>query len=219
MPFPFAAVLFDLDGVLIDTTELHYRVWSDFAAAHGVAVTPADLLATNGKRAEVTVRLWLGDHLDDAAVAALTADREATFHRWLATEPASAVAGAAEYVAALSAASVRRAVVTSAIPANAELSLRRIGLREAFETVVTAADVRRGKPDPEPYLTAAARLGVAAADCVVFEDSVMGLRAGRAAGAAVVAVATTFPPDGLAAERPDWIISDFRGLPPTLRVK
>jgi beta-phosphoglucomutase-like phosphatase (HAD superfamily) len=86
--YPFAAVLFDLDGVLIDTTELHYRVWDEFARSRGFVPSQAQLLATNGRRADETIRDWLGGPaLTDDQVTAITADRETYFNRLLATDP------------------------------------------------------------------------------------------------------------------------------------
>jgi beta-phosphoglucomutase-like phosphatase (HAD superfamily) len=104
-------------------------------------------------------------------------------------------------------------VVTSAIPANAELALRRVGLQNAFNAIITAADVRQGKPHPEGYLKAAAALAAPIKNCIVIEDSVLGLRAGKSAGARLLALATTFPREALAAERPDWLADDFLNLP------
>jgi HAD superfamily hydrolase (TIGR01509 family) len=212
--YPFAAVLFDLDGIVIDTTELHYRVWDEFARAHKYHPSRAELLATNGRRAGETVRMWLGNGLDEQEVAALTADREAHFNRLLATEPVSAVPGVEAFVAALITAGIPRAVATSAVPANAELSLARVAMTGKFDAVITAADVHRGKPDPEPYLKAAAALGADPKRCVVIEDSVSGIRAAGAAGARCLAMATTFPREQLEDEEPDWLVSTFLDLPP-----
>ena len=216
--YPFAAVLFDLDGVLIDTTALHYRVWDEFARGRGFVPSKEKLLATNGRRADETIRLWLGSGLSDEQVAAITAERESYFHRLLATEHAPAVPGAVEFVRALRKARVPIAVVTSAIPENARLALSRIELRGVFRAIVTAADVKNGKPDPEPYLKAADRLGVAAADCLVIEDSVSGIRAAKAAGAKCLALATTFPRERLAAESPDWLADGFGDIPLSVQV-
>lgn len=203
--------------MVIDTTALHYRVWDEFARAREYVPTRAELLATNGRRAGETIRAWLGAELDEQVVATLTAEREAHFNRLLETEPVSAVAGARAFVAALAAARIPRAVVTSAVPANAQLALKRVGMQRAFDAIITAADVQRGKPDPEGYLTAAAALGVPIAKCVVIEDSISGIRSAKAAGARCVAMTTTFPRDSLAAERPDWVIADFLNLPKELR--
>ncbi len=202
---------------MIDTTALHYRVWDEFARARKYVPTGAELLATNGRRAGETIRAWLGADLDEQVVASLTAQREAQFNRLLASEAVSAVAGAGAFVAALAAAGIPRAVVTSAVPANAQLALERVGMQRAFDAIITAADVQRGKPDPEGYLKAAAVLAVPIARCVVIEDSISGIRSAKAAGARCVAMTTTFARDSLAAERPDWVVADFLNLPIELR--
>lgn len=216
--FPFAAVLFDLDGVVIDTTALHYRVWDEFARQRGYTPTRAELIATNGRRAAETIRHWLGPSLDEAEVATLSAERETHFNGLLATEPVDAVAGVHAFIGRLKGRGIPIAVATSAVPANAELSLARVGLVGVFDAVVTAADVRHGKPDPECYLKAAAALGVPVDRCVVIEDSMSGLKAGQAAGAKCLALATTFPRESLAALRPDWLAADFNDLPPEFAV-
>src|SRR5205085_12443636 len=138
----------------------------EFARAHGYAPTQSELVATNGRRAAETIRNWLGATLTEAEVATLTAERETHFNRLLATEPVDAVAGVHDFIEALRARRVPIAVATSAVPANAELSLARVGLTGAFGAVVTAADVQHGKPNPQCYLTAAERLGVAADRCL-----------------------------------------------------
>jgi HAD superfamily hydrolase (TIGR01509 family) len=211
--YPFAAVLFDLDGVLIDTTELHYRVWDEFARSRGFVPTREQLLATNGRRANETVRLWLGSNLSDVQIAAITADREIYANRLLQKESVPIVAGAVEFVLALREAAVPIAVATSATPENTATSLAKAGLTGVFGAIVTAADVTNGKPDPEPYLKTTERLRVSASDCLVIEDSVSGIRAAKAAGTKCLALATTFPRESLAAESPDWLVGGFANLP------
>ncbi|WP_442481977.1 HAD family hydrolase [Aeoliella sp. SH292] len=212
-PPPFEAVLFDLDGVLIDTTDLHYRLWSEFATRHGYTPSAKELVATNGCRAEETIRNWLGHDLPAEVVEELIIEREWHASRALETEAFSAVRGAREFVRSLQHAGHPIAVATSAVPENARLSLERIGLADMFEVVVTAMDVQRGKPHPDCYLEAAKRLNVKPENCLVIEDSLMGIRAGKASGAQVLALATTFPRETLVELEPSWIAKDFCDLP------
>jgi HAD superfamily hydrolase (TIGR01509 family) len=174
-------------------------------------------LATNGRRADETIRLWLGSGLSDHQVAAITADREMYFNRLLGTEPVPVVPGAAEFVESLRRTGVPIAVATSATPENARLSLARIQMESMFRAMISAADVAQGKPHPEPYLKAAARLGASATECLVIEDSVSGIRAGKAAGAKCLALATTFPRQSLADELPDWLAHGFADIPHEIR--
>ena len=139
------------------------------------------------------------------------------FNRLLKTERLPTIPGATEFVRALDAAGIPVAVATSATPENARLSILRIGLEGIFGAVITASDVTNGKPHPEPYLKAADRLGVSAAVCLVIEDSVSGIRAGKAAGAKCLALATTFPREVLAAQSPDWLVNRFADIPSELR--
>lgn len=214
---PYAAVLFDLDGVIVDTTELHYRVWDEFGRANGFSPTRADLLATNGRPASETIRQWLGCNMPAAKVAQLTAERESSFNSLLETAPVFIVAGAAAFVTALEKAAIPFAVATSAVRENAILALKRVGMENRFDVIVTANDVVRGKPDPEPYLRAAAALGIAPDQCIVIEDSVSGIRSAKAAGARCLALATTFPREFLFAEKPDWLATNFEDIPAELR--
>jgi HAD superfamily hydrolase (TIGR01509 family) len=209
--------LFDLDGVLIDATDLHYRVWDEFARARGFVPSREQILATNGRRADETIRHWLGSGLTDHQVAVIAAERETYFNRLLEKKSVRVVPGATEFVHALKRNGVPIAVVTSATPQNAGLSLTRAGMEGIFDIVITAADVANGKPDPEPYLKAAERLGVSPTTCLVIEDSVSGLRSAKSAGAKCLALATTFPPEILSAESPDWLVAGFADLPSAIR--
>jgi HAD superfamily hydrolase (TIGR01509 family) len=215
--FPFAAVLFDLDGVVIDSTELHYRVWSAFGASRGYVPTREELVQTNGCRCEDVVRRWLGQHLSDAVVAELTAARETMGSEYLRTGAVQPITGVESFIRTLQQGEVPMALATSAIPLNTHLSLERLGLHTVFKHRVTAADVQKGKPDPEPYLKAAALLNIPAARCLVIEDSLAGITSGKAAGAKVLALTTTFSRETLSPLNPDWIAQDFNALPVELR--
>ena len=214
--FPFSAVLFDLDGVVIDTTAMHYRVWERFGLTRGFVPTGAQLLASNGRPARETLRDWFGAALSEGEIATMMREVEPLVLEALETEPVSEVPGVSEFLQALRAAGVPWALGTSATPAHAERALSRLGLSEAFPVRITAANVVQGKPHPEVYLKAAAALGVPASACLVFEDAVSGLRAARAAGASCVALTTSFPRDVLLREAPHWIAEDFRALPADL---
>src|SRR5262245_38827388 len=117
--YAFDAVLFDLDGVIIDTTNLHYRLWTEFSERRGHSPTQDDLISTNGRRAEETIRNWFGTDLSDDVVADMLAERERHGTELLASEPLDAVPGVQHFVAALKKAGVMVAVATSAIPVNA----------------------------------------------------------------------------------------------------
>ncbi len=179
----YAAVLFDMDGTLLDSAASVRRCWLQWAAEHEISVARLRAAARHG----VTARDIAAELLPAARVAAAVTrieDLEVTD-----VEGTVALPGAA---AALAVAGARGAVVTSATTRLARARLAAAGLVSGTAGVlVTADDVERGKPHPEPYLRATELLGVTPADCLVVEDAPAGLRAGRAAGAATLAVTTT----------------------------
>lgn len=182
-----AAVLFDLDGVLVDSTAYIERQWRDWALSRGLDPEPF-LRVCHGRRAVETIRL---------AAPGLDAEAEVARFRAAAPEEDAILAslpGARELLGALSAAPW--AVVTSGARRFALARLVGAGLPTP-PILVSAEDVRHGKPSPEGYLRAAELAGVTAGECVVFEDAPPGITAARAAGATVIAVATTHPPEAL----------------------
>jgi mannitol-1-/sugar-/sorbitol-6-phosphatase len=187
--FECRAVIFDLDGVLVDSTSYIEEQWRRWAASKGLA--PERFLEVcHGRRAVETIRL-AAPHLDaEAEVAAFVPPNDDN-------TPLAPTEGAAELLKLLPPRSW--AVATSGPKAGAVERLRRAGL--PIPTVLVGAeDVVRGKPSPDVYLEAARRLGMAPADCVVVEDAPAGIEAGRAAGMRVIALTTTHPIGQLCAD-------------------
>jgi sugar-phosphatase len=175
------AILFDLDGVLVDSRRSIERVWQVWAAGRGI--DPARFIAhAPGRRTSETLRLLAPDLDVMAETAALDAMEETEFEGLIATR------GADVLLSSLPAG--RWAIVTSGSRPVAVGRLRCAGL-PIPRTFITGEEVRQGKPHPEPYLLGAERLGLAPADCVVVEDSPAGVDSAVAAGMTVIAVATT----------------------------
>ncbi|HEX7288621.1 MAG TPA: HAD family hydrolase [Candidatus Angelobacter sp.] len=186
--FTCQVILFDLDGVLVDSTPAVAQVWNAWAIQHGL--DPKVAVATaHGRRSIETIRL-LAPHLDAEKENVRVESMEIE-----AKEGVVALPGAADLLHALP--PERFAVVTSATRALALARLHYAGL-PAPANLVSADDVRRGKPSPEPYLKGAALLARTPADCLVFEDVPNGIAAARAAGMQVVAITTTFAAKDLA---------------------
>ena len=189
------AVLWDLDGVLVDSTRFHYEAFRALLAESGRDVGFDEFRDLFGLRNDAILRRLFGEL--PAAEAERLADRKEELFRELIAGKVEALPGAAGLVRRLREAGVPMAIVSSTPRANIELILGSLGLAEAFAAVVAAEDVRQGKPHPEGFLAAAERLGVPPADCVVLEDAPEGIRGGKAAGMRCIGVATTRPPERL----------------------
>jgi sugar-phosphatase len=188
----FAAVLSDLDGVLVDSGADVERVWRSWAVARGLDPDEVGRAAHGVPAQHVIARL--APHLDAVAEA----ERVDALH---AETGAVALPGAAELLASVS----PLAVVTSCSPPLAAARFAAAGL-EPPAVLITSDVTARGKPHPDPYLAAAHALGVAPRDCLVIEDAPAGVAAGRAAGATVWAVTTTHAASDLDA---DLVVADL----------
>ena len=206
------AVIFDMDGVLIDSGAHHRAAWRALLDELGAApATPDSWRLTIGRPSVEAVPLLLGRPMSSAEAERL-AKRKQEHYRRLAEAGPALVPGVAEFVADLATRRVPRAVGTSASRYDVEGLLTRTGLRARFEVVVAAEDVRRGKPDPEVYLLAARGLGVAPGHCLVFEDAVVGVRAARSAGMRAIGVSTAHTEAELRAAGAERAVEDFEGV-------
>jgi mannitol-1-/sugar-/sorbitol-6-phosphatase len=194
-----SGLLFDLDGVLVDSTPAVARVWRRWALAHGF--DPEETVRqAHGRPSIATIRDLLPD-------ADLIAENEVVLRGELEdTDGVVPLPGALEFLNSLPA--DRWAIVTSCARELAGVRLNAAGL-PVPKRVVTSDDITKGKPDPEPYLKGAVLLGIPPAECVVFEDAPAGIRAGKGAGALVVALTTTSPENELEQAGADWIISGY----------
>jgi sugar-phosphatase len=191
-------VLFDLDGVLIDSTPAVTRVWRKWALEHGF--DPAEVVArVHGQPSLATVREYL-PNADHAAENREIERREMQDAEGIITLP-----GARELLLQLPA--ERWTIATSCTRSLAEVRLRAAAL-PIPERIVTSTDVTQGKPHPEPFLKAAAKLGFPASECVVVEDVPAGIRAGKAAGAIVIAFRTTVEEAELRSAGADFVLNN-----------
>lgn len=214
LPGMSRAVIFDLDGVLIDSFHAHYESWQEVAAERGVVLTEPEFARTFGRTSrEIITSSWAGPDLSDARVREID-DRKEARYREIIAHHLPLMDGARELIDALRAAGFRIAVGSSAPPENVRLAIDGIG-RHLFDAAVHGRDVHRGKPDPEVFLLAAARAGVPAECCVVIEDAVPGIEAARRAGMASVAlVSTGRTEEELRLARPSLVAHSLRELTP-----
>ncbi len=185
------AVLWDMDGTLVDSGDLHYRAWRETLAGRRPALGQPEFAATFGLRNDAVLRRLLDPHISDADIERLGELKETRYRALVHDEGVAALPGARAWLARLAAAGWQQAIASSGPRANTEAILDALDWRGVFATVVAAEDVTHGKPHPEPFLTAAARLGAAPAACIVVEDAPPGVEAGRRAGMPTIGVLTT----------------------------
>jgi beta-phosphoglucomutase len=179
--------IWDMDGTLVDTAELHFRAWEEVCRSLGRPFTRADFAATFGRRNPEIIRALFGDRFDDKQTADL-GDQKEELYRAMARKGVAPLPGVVALLEGLRRAGFRQAIGSSAPRANLDLILGLMGVADYFDAVVSSEDTQRGKPDPQVFLVAAERLGVPPGRCVVLEDAVAGVQAARAGGMKCVAV-------------------------------
>jgi HAD superfamily hydrolase (TIGR01509 family) len=205
------AVIFDMDGVLIDSGAWHRQAWAALLHELGEVPRPDSWRLTIGRPSEEAIPLLLGRRLREYEAWEL-ARRKRDLYVDLSRRGMQPVAGVGAFVEALVRHDVPRAIGTSASNADVDRLLREVGLRNHFRVVVTSDDTTSGKPDPEVYQLAARRLKVDVAGCVVFEDSLVGIEAARRAGMRAIGVSTAYGEDELLAAGAEQVIPHFEGL-------
>ena len=188
------AVIFDMDGVLVDTAEAHCASWQRLAADFGIEISRQEFLKTFGRPSSEIIRLRFPDDLTDEDTRRL-AERKEAHYRELAAGRVKLIPHALDLLERLAEAGVRMAIGSSAPPENVEQVLDLFSLGRFFRTTVNGGDVSRGKPNPEVFLLAAERLGTNAVRCVVIEDAPAGIEAARAAGMTAIALTTSHSAD------------------------
>ncbi|WP_411106446.1 HAD-IA family hydrolase [Streptomyces sp. cmx-4-9] len=194
------ALLFDNDGTLVSSMESVHRCWTRWAGEHGITEEEFAGVELHGRTAVDIIAELLPEPVRAGALARIEALEVEDVAGGVVLLP-----GTKDLLSALPA--DRWAVVTSATRPLAGARLREVGIDAPV--LVAADDVTRGKPDPEPFLRAAARLGVEPEQCLVFEDAPAGLAAGRAAGMRTVALTTTHPAEQL---RADVVVRDLSAV-------
>jgi beta-phosphoglucomutase len=198
------AVLWDVDGVLLDSAEQHRRAWEQTARREGLPYSDADFWATFGMRnADVIPRLY---HLAGPAERVATlGERKEELYRELLRQEAVALPGARELMAALHAAGYHQAIGSSAPVANQRLIVELLGLSPWLDGWVSGEQVRHGKPAPDIFLAAAERAGTPPKHCLVIEDAPAGVAAAHAGGMRCLAVRRAGQPDAPGIEAADYV--------------
>lgn len=205
------ALLFDLDGVLIDSEPLHRRTWIEALDQFGLRLTKDEESILQGRRA-VQIVEWLRDHRGKEAVTidadALLIEKRKRFDARM-HEELTALPGIDEFLRAQKG-TLRLGLVTSARLKYVGKIMKLFGWRNLFDMLVGAEHVAQFKPHPEPFILGVGRFKLEPAQCLVFEDSRVGIESARAARCPVVGVATTLSPPTLRKTGAQWTIRDFR---------
>jgi beta-phosphoglucomutase family hydrolase len=202
------AVLWDLDGTLIDSMAYHWEAWNDALQPLGYHFSVESFAPTNGLRNEDILRDYLKIDRPPSDITAIVGAKEARYRSIMRERGLPLLPGAEHWLKALRAAGWRQAIVTSAPRLNVAAAIDATHLDRLVDTIVCAEDVLKGKPDPEPFLLAADRLGVDPAQCIVVEDAQAGLDGARRAGMKSIGILTAHTPV-LAADRVVKALTDL----------
>lgn len=201
-------VIFDMDGVLVDSARAHFQSWRALATENGLVVTEEEFAVTFGRQNRDIIPKIFGP-VDDQRLSDL-GDRKESLYRELVRDNVPVVPGAVELVQNLSSKGVHLAIGSSGPLPNLELVLDAMGVRELVKVIVSADDVTRGKPDPQVFSMACSRLGLPPSRCVVVEDAPAGVEAARRAGTRVVAVLMHHQAEAF--DNPDCIVDRLADL-------
>jgi HAD superfamily hydrolase (TIGR01509 family) len=208
-----AAIIFDMDGVLVDSNPFHLRKWVDLFQAHGIPFDEGELPnIVLGPPNDVTFRRYLAKDLTPEQLAELSEELEENFRREIGPH-ARAFPGVRRFIEESHTQGITMAVASAAIAKNVDFLISALGLRDYFRELLTGDDISHPKPDPEIYLKTADKLGVSPAACAVFEDSFVGIEAAKRAGMKCVAIASTFSEEDLRRKtHADLIVPSFEAV-------
>jgi beta-phosphoglucomutase len=183
------AAIWDMDGTLVDTAELHFAAWQEIGRQLGKPFSRADFTATFGKRnPEILRQIYGPDRFSEKEIDDLGYRKEELYKDAARQQGVQLLQGVRALLKGLREAGFKQAVGSSAPRGNLDLILRLTDVEQFFDTVVAMEDTQRGKPDPQVFLVGAQRVGAAPAHCVVFEDAPAGVQAAKAGGMRCIAV-------------------------------
>jgi beta-phosphoglucomutase len=208
---PNVAVIFDMDGVLVDSYSAHFQSWQRLYGELGIEYSEAAFAADFGRTSRDILHRRLREDLPEDRFREID-ERKESYYRDIIRESFPAMDGADDLIEALAAGGLRIAVGSSGPPENVQLAIEKLRSGRLITAKVTGADVTRGKPDPQVFLMAAERLGVPPSSCAVIEDAVHGVTAAKRAGMVAIALTGTSSRADLAAA--DLVVDSLRELSP-----
>jgi beta-phosphoglucomutase family hydrolase len=183
-------VIFDMDGVLADTGHIHYESWVKLAKQIGVKFSKKFFNLTFGQQSVTITRELVGPKIEQEVVEKW-ADLKERYYREMVKDELKPLPGALVLIKVLHARNFKLAVGSSGPPENVELLLSALSIKDYFNVIITAAEVKNGKPAPDVFLIAAEKLNIKVDNCLVIEDAPVGIAAARKAGMKVIALRTT----------------------------
>lgn len=199
-------VIFDMDGVLADTGQIHFESWVKMANEMGVKLTRKFFEGTFGQQSVPITRKLFGDKVDQAEIVK-RANLKELYYREMVRDKLEPLPGVIELIRTLRENNFKLAVGSSGPPENVELLLTSLKIKEFFDIIITAADVKIGKPAPDVFLIVAKRLNLNPECCIVIEDAPVGIKAAKRAGMVTIALTTTHIKDELSDA--DLILKDL----------
>ena len=176
------AVLWDMDGTLIDSEEFHWISWRDTMANEGIPITHEQFLSSFGQRNDSIIPRWLGTSSTPERMERISAAKEEMYRNLIRKHGMAMLPGVAGWVHRLHEEGWVQAIASAAPRPNIDVILEALSAGHYFQGIVSAEDVHKGKPDPEVYLLAASRVGATPARSIVVEDAVAGVEGARNAG-------------------------------------
>ena len=209
MAYDFA-VIFDMDGVIVDNSPFHVKAWQEFLRREGFDMTEDQVKGKFFGRVNADAfEMIFGKKLDKQAEARMTEQKESIYREIYASD-IKPVKGLPEFLEILKSNGTKTAIATSAYSKNVDFVLSKTGLREYFDVILDDSHVTKGKPDPQIYLKTAEQLGVEPAKCIVVEDSLHGVDSGLNAGMKVIGLTTMHTKEELS--HANFVINDFTEL-------
>jgi beta-phosphoglucomutase family hydrolase len=191
---PTRAVLWDMDGTLVDSADYHWQAWRDTMAREGHPITRDQFMASFGQRNDSILSQWLGSQATPELIERVGDAKEAIYRQLVRQQGIEPLPGVSEWVRRLHQQGWRQAIASAAPRKNIETILEALHTADCFDAIVSAEDVHRGKPDPEVFLVAASKLDVPPSQCIVVEDALHGIEAAHAAGIKCIGVTRSGKP-------------------------
>lgn len=200
------AVLFDIDGTILDNNEYHKKAWMQYLKGQGREISDEDFNEFINGRTNMDAVLHIYGKMTEDEAKKYYLKKEEIYRRMYESHIAP-IKGLTEFLKELKEHNIIMALATSGIQENIDFMFEHVPIKQYFKTIIQAKDVDKGKPEPEIFLKTAEAVGIPAGNCIVFEDSISGVQAGKAAGMKVIALTTTHSPEEL--HEADLVIKDY----------